>query len=414
MNIQSTILQTFIKNQGFTKISNKNKPFKFTASSKIILKNIYKILLEAEQEWTKIPAIHVDELDGAQIKVPYFVPDEIQDKIKKQNLGFKYPFQLKRRHITIHIVLPNNTKKTQHQHQTDCEQIVKRMYMWLYIADHFACKSCSKTMNIYVYMTDHLKRLPKNKREPIDVIHANTAFTTACSENTDIHLFRSEEMEKVFIHETFHNLGLDFSSVTNQLGLENQIRAIFPLNIPDIRAYESYCEVWAEVMNIMFIAHMTSSIEEHKITKILGKMEPMIQLERTFSLFQCSKILNHYGLTYRNIIDTSFGNKAKLSHYKENTNAFSYYVLKPILLYHLNEFLDWSENHNKNMMDFRKTDKNMMAYGDLIKQLYNDDEYLAMMDNLDAWFYQDSGVGGGLTNETEFIRNTLRMTLNEI
>ena len=413
MNIQSTILQTFIKNQGFTKISN-NKPFKFTASSKIILKNIYKILLEAEQEWTKIPAIHVDELDGSQIKVPYFVPDEIQDKIKKQNLGFKYPFQLKRRHITIHIVLPN-TKKTQHQIKTDCEKIVKRMYMWLYIADHFACKSCSKTINIYVYMTDHLKRLPKNKREPIDVIHANTAFTTACSENTDIHLFRSEEMEKVFIHETFHNLGLDFSSVTNQLGLENQIRALFPLNIPDIRVYESYCEVWAEVMNIMFIAHMTSSIEEQKITKILGKMEPMIQLERTFSLFQCSKILNHYGLTYRNIINTSAGNKAKLSHYKENTNAFSYYVLKPILLYHLNEFLVWSEKHNKNVMDFRKTDKNMMAYGELIKQLYNDDdEYLAMMDNLDAWFSQDSGVGGGLTSKTEFIRNTLRMTLNEI
>jgi hypothetical protein len=63
-----------------------------------------------------------------------------------------------------------------------------------------------------LYFTNYLKILPPANGSIIDQEHANTAFTTSCKTNTEINLFREEEWFKVLVHETFHCMGLDFSS----------------------------------------------------------------------------------------------------------------------------------------------------------------------------------------------------------
>jgi hypothetical protein len=98
--------------------------------------------------------------------------------------------------------------------------------MWLYVANHYASRECSQKMNIYIYFTDFKKVLPTSER----MIHrenANTAFTTSCQTVTEINLYREEEWFKVLIHETFHNLGLDFSEVDDKSS-RNAILKIFP------------------------------------------------------------------------------------------------------------------------------------------------------------------------------------------
>ena len=71
-----------------------------------------------------------------------------------------------------------------------------------------------------MYLTPHKKKLPK-QYNLIDREHANTAFTTSCQTETEICIFREEEWFKTFIHETFHNMGMDFtangSQYTNEL-----------------------------------------------------------------------------------------------------------------------------------------------------------------------------------------------------
>jgi hypothetical protein len=63
-------------------------------------------------------------------------------------------------------------------------------------------------------------------------------------------LYRMEEWFKVFIHETFHCLGLDFSGM-NVSNSNKQILQLFPgcSRDMDVRVYETYCEIWAETLD---------------------------------------------------------------------------------------------------------------------------------------------------------------------
>ena len=260
-------------------------------------------------------------------------------------------------------------------------------------------------------MTDHIKLLPRNKEDTIDWINANTAFTTSCAPSTDIHLFRKEEWFKVFIHESFHNLGLDFSemSASYQEAAENKIRMLFPIQIKDIRIFESYCEVWAELLNIMFVSYFSTK-DRTNINAIVDKMEVYMNIEQYFSLFQCTKVLNHSHLTYGDIYqdNTHIPDPNMMKRYKENTNAFSYFVLKPLLMVYLNEFLYWCMKNNKGSLDFTKTPENMMKYCELIEGLYNTPQYLYYMEAMSQVYKDTQGMNSGSIEN-----QTLRMSITE-
>ena len=115
-----------------------------------------------------------------------------------------------------------------------------------------------------VYFIDLKKTLPRKHDDPIDQIHVNTAFTTTCQPHTNVHIFREEEWYRALIHESFHNLGLDFILMDSKFKkiAEDRIRAIFPVTITELRFYETYCEMWGEIMNCMFMVYF---IENRKI-----------------------------------------------------------------------------------------------------------------------------------------------------
>ena len=401
--MSKTPIQPFIKNKILDKI--KINEFQFTEPTEYMLRIIYNHLLTAESEWISVANRIQSNLGKLDTKDMFtgsaydYIPPEIRNELESSpNIGFISHLNMGERNIHIKIVFPRSDSSTIYKKRA--EQMVKRIFLWLSIAEKFACKTCSKEMTIFLYMTDHIKLLP-SKGQSIDKINANTAFTSSCSHSTDIHLFRQEEWFKVLIHETFHNLGLDFSTMS-QTKVEPVILTMFPLNIPDIRIFESYCETWAELMNIMFSVYWHSK-NKSDINKILDKMEDLMQLERTFSLFQCTKVLHNYGLKYTDIYQTAThkANLGKLGNYKEETNAFSYYVLKPILFFHLNEFIEWSIKHNGLTMDFKKTQANVMNYAGLIKRLYNSPEFIDNMEQI-AQLYNDNG---------KFEYKTLRMTV---
>jgi len=402
-------IQSFIKNKILGKI--KINEFQFTEQTEYMLRIIYNHLLTAESEWISVTSQNKTNLGKLDTKDMFtgsaydYIPQEIRNNLESSpKIGFTSQLNINGRNIHIKIVFPQSDSSAESHssaiYKKRAEQMVNRIFLWLFIAEKFACRTCSSEMTIFLYMTDHIKLLPP-KGHSIDKINANTAFTTPCSHSTDIHLFRQEEWFKVFIHETFHNLGLDFSTMS-QTKVEPHILTMFPLNIPDIRIFESYCEVWAELMNIMFSVYWHSK-NKGDINKILDKMEDLMQLERTFSMFQCTKVLHNYGLTYSDIYQTSThkANLGKLGNYKEETNAFAYYVLKPILFFHLNEFIEWSIKHNGMTMDFKKTPTNIMKYAGLIKELYDSPEYIEYMTQIEQ-LYKDNG---------KFEYKTLRMTI---
>jgi hypothetical protein len=258
-------------------------------------------------------------------------------------------------------------------------------------------------------MTNHKKRLPEIDNKPLDEIHANTAFTFACPLNAnEIYVFRNEEWFKVLIHESFHCFGLDFAKLPEE-EVEKKMFSIFPVEC-DLRFYESYTEIWAEIINVIFVSVNSypcreSKIDIHRLSKII---ENHLYNEQIFSLFQCSKVLHHLGLKYRELYETT-DHAVLLRHerYRENTHVFSYYILKCILMFHYNDFIEWCIKNNNSSIQFTKTQENINKLFEFIKEKYNSVEYLRTIEIFENWFSKE----GNKTAQMEM--ETMRMSISE-
>jgi hypothetical protein len=433
--------------------------FSFSEDSIPIIKTLYTYLLESAQAWRMClkrahPERRIEHLSPILFSPEMFsginynyIPKEIRAGLEQSKKhGYQTTFYFPSRTIHIYMVFPKNaknTKKMDSKSKRECTNYIRKIFMWLYIAEKYASNKCSRVINLYFYMTNHLKTLPDVVQEPIHMIHVNTAFTLPCSEITYMYLFRSEEWFKVFIHETFHNFGLDFSKMDQELA-EKRILSRFPLSISDIRIFESYCETWAQTINTLFISYWSEtkpfvsrkstnkrysqinttkkakkafSLNDPSFSKIRVKMESLLGKEQLFSIFQCIKVLNHFDLTYDDIYKTDQHpvNTLKIRNYQENTNVFSYYVLKTILFFHLNDFLGWCKQNNENVLDFRKTEGSLLKYIKLIESLYADPEYTLLFKKMTEW-YQQRMTGGYDQSERSphyFAFKTLRMTSSE-
>lgn len=285
---------------------------------------------------------------------------------------------------------------------------LKRAHIWLNIASHYACPKCSTVVNVYLYLISHKKEVPRIMAEPVDKIHINSAFTTPCMESTEIVVFRREEAFKVFIHESFHNLGLDFSAFENvNKRAEQIVRSVFHIGVAEMAVYECYTEMWAEIINIIvadIIAHPFRRGFETAWRSIVRQ----INVERRFTMFQVAKLLCHNNMTYDDLLKP--GNK-----YCEKTNAFCYFVLKSVLLFRCNAFLDWCVKHNIDRgeqscgggrLQFNPAKAESFA-NELIVAHYKNPEYVEALHKTQTYFVKNK------SKMPVLLRNTMRMTITE-
>jgi len=258
-----------------------------------------------------------------------------------------------------------------------------KIFIWLSYVYKQKHAECSQTLKIYLYLTDLFKILPENNDIVIDVDHANTAFTTSCSPSTEINIFRDEEWFKVFIHESFHCLGFDFSHLP-ELSSQSATRMLDIFNVKsEVNLFETWCEMWGELFNIIIYVIIDSPGKPP--SAIIEKIHYYLKYEQIFSMFQCVKVLHHQNLSYRDIIIGSLHNSNDVM-YKENTNILSYYIIKSILMFHITDFFNFIVIHNQSSLVFINSLENIHNYCDLIKNNYNSTTYLLVIDNIEKWF----------------------------
>jgi hypothetical protein len=298
------------------------------------------------------------------------------------------------------------------------EAYLTRIFMWLYILSHFAPRKCSHSLVLYFYMTSMEKTIPRDAREEINVEHVNTAFTFSCKFENEIVLFRKEEWFKVFLHETMHAFGLDFSGMNCEECNAFIQRQMF--QVPsEINLYEAYTEYWAELWNIGFCAFFhtvtTVSKDKEKIkskgngkdkTAFLSLARQYLQTERNFSCFQLVKCLRFMRLRYDDLCNHHV---TKKNTYKEKTNVLSYYIIKTILISHANSnaFLEWCFVHNgrDTPFVFQTTKRTLMAFCRFLQSRYRDPDLLACISD------SEKQLQG--TNDS-FLWHTMRMTTCEM
>ncbi len=350
------------------------------------LAGIYQNMRDASTEYK---AVKFYKNDRAKTDVSY-VPDQIKPHISRCVYTHDVMFKIGHRTIYLSVCAPRRIP--------NFTQYVKRVYMWLYIASQYACNRCSNAMNICLYLTEHLKLLPPIG-QVIGRTNVNTAFTTSCAASTDICIFREQEWFKVLIHETFHNLGLDFSDMKN-VNADSQISKMFKIDA-DIRLFEAYCETWAEIIHLQFLTFFSTKIKD-RFDIMMGKLDRMLEAEAKFSLFQSVKVLDHNNMVY-----TDLFNESKRRHYHEDTHILSYYIIKALFLYNKNKFIGWCSTSNKTLLDFNKTTHGVDGFCQLIRSLYMDPIYINTLKTIEPWFIYNK-----MSNA--LARKTLRMTVFEL
>ena len=334
------------------------------SSMKLSMKS-YKILY---QLYEKITNYKPNEYPITNNKKPYdelvdkdvfrSIPIQIQTTIKKNHYVSKnvsYTL-LSGRQICIHIFHKINEK------DSFITELCDKMYIWLSFLDKYANKICSMTLKIYIFLTEKEKKLTEED-SAIEPINANTAFTFSCKQDNEICIYRKEECFKVFIHETFHSFGVDFSNMS-QILANKIISSKFKIINKDIdfRIYESYCESWALVINILFMLYTYDKIEAKPQNFELWKNRCEIYLtyENLWSIFQANKVMNHYG------IQEDMLSSNEISYEENNTSPFSYYILKSYLINNIDDFIIWSDTNNFNTLFFNNTKKNIQNFSNFI------------------------------------------------
>ena len=375
-------------------ISNINIPdIRLNKNNQTLLKKLVQLLRQAKIHFEK--NIEKIEISNKNIN---------NETIKDINNFSHYPNKIQNHILELTDKSLYTFNLSLHKHQFKCniilekekplklimDEYVKYMYYWLFIATSLCNKKCSSSMNIYIFATSLMKELPEDS-SVLSHNNCNTAFTTSCNIHTDLHLFRKEEWFKVFIHETFHNLGLDFSGIDN---ISNSIlQKVFAVN-SDIRAYESYTEIFAELIIVLMYCSEKTNAQEELIK--LWKQE--MKLEQQFSLFQAAKILKHYDLNYTDL----FKKQNSIIKYAENTQVFSYYILKLILIYHINDFLEWCVSHNNNIVQFKQTEQNIVSFCQFLIERYDNPHLISHLNE----------TKNLVKNNSTKLMKTLRMTIH--
>jgi hypothetical protein len=295
------------------------------------------------------------------------------------------------------------------------DKYAKQVFMLIAILTHYSSSECSKSLNIFIYLTDFKRIIPDNNYTILGSYNVNGGFTTTCDKNSEIVVYRKEEWFKVLIHEAFHNLGLDFSKMnTNQF--HSKIKQIFPIN-SKFNIFESYCEFWARILNSAFCSY---NVIDNKNDKDAFKtfLEFFIQIERLFSLFQCNKILKFLGISYQNLYETDNGSHiARENLYKEKTNVFAYYIVTAFLLDNYVNVINWCNKNNLSCFKFNNSQRNLDLFYNLIENSYKRNEFLKNLmcvSNYASKLNKKTNKNNKLANnEINNIFKTTRMTIME-
>ena len=307
-----------------------------------------------------------------------FVPDNILNSINKNaSYYLSYNYKLKKKTVSIKLVVFENL----FFQLTEYYKYNEMIYVITHILEKYSSVECGKNLNIYIYLTDFKKIIPSSQLIELDTEHVNSAYSDVCVKNSEIVIFRKEEWIKVLIHELFHNYGLDFSKINYQ-SIKKKVKDIFPIK-SEFELTESYAEFFGEMINITITSYYL--YPELSIDLFIKKTLSLINYERIFSIYQCVKILNIIGIRYENLYlnDEISVSLRKTIYYYENTNVFCYYVLKMILLFYCDEFIQFCYEKNFHLLDFRKSESVLNSFYEFILQHYQSKKLINSIKNIE-------------------------------
>jgi hypothetical protein len=342
MDQDSILLLSQLENlPELSRLRNRLKKRAWTPETNTMLDMCFQQIHKSHVMWEMMETSIIDTL--IQMSIEEFqakttddynvIPEIFREAIDKQcinRVSVIIPFE--NRVFTIFIGL------TRLHNSDHLYSIIYYTFLWLHFVNEYVSNTCSNEVSIFLFFLRNRKLLPDNS-VILDRQHINTAFTSSCQKKTNVYVFREEEWFRALIHESFHNLGLDLLPIDPELIEEQEleIRKRFPVRMDKLHLSETYCELWAEMLNVMFYVytnHYPTYGKKLPLVTWKDKWMSWMVYERLFSLWQCVKVLRHNNIHYEYLLEHAYL-------YQEKTPTFSYYILKCILSTHLDDFLSF-------------------------------------------------------------------------
>jgi len=384
--------------------TNKNKKSKLPNINSIIKSFHKEIIISEKHVKLIIPTIKkqiktIGNIGKISTSI-HFSPKRIKEQIINQhNKLLSYEIILLNKKIIINCLLEEKDLNYIYKY----ENMISIMLIWLKFVFSYAKNNTLSKLTINIALTDYLKELPTNNLKILDDMNCNTGSTYACKKDTEIFIYRKEEWFKVFIHETFHSLCLDFSMM-NVKDFNKKINTLFPID-SKFNLYEAYSEFWAEIFNILFCSYFTIE-QKNNYKEFKMFFDFFLYNEKLHSLFQCSKILDFYNLKYENLYKKDEISNLARKQYKENTNVFAYYFIKSILLFNAEKFMKWCDKNQINILIFSKNTRHLNKFFKFIKHHYKENDFIKNINNLQ--------IKHNEIINNDFLSNNLRMTVCEL
>lgn len=324
--------------------------------------------------------VNTDEF--SRLQSSFFMDQIFVDEIRKK-LNFCYNSSITVKNKTFYITFYTNLNQ-----KINFDKYMKKISLLICLCLSYVRDDEPMTYNITMYATDMKKGLYSGFKNIIESKHVNSGYYyyDPTTSQGNIVLFRKEEWFKVLVHELFHNLNLDFQS--KKICYKSMFSDVFFVQ-SEMLLNEAFVEFWARTINCGIIAYLNVpniTLEEFKPIYNLN-----INIETLFSMHQAIHLLDIFGLTYEQIIDPSLKASTSIL-YRENTNAFVYYIVTSIFMYNFDKTIQWFTNNEFDMLKYNKSEREVMIFNYYLKSLVANKKYLHTMKKIKTDMLENTGL----------------------
>lgn len=390
---QITQFKQIIKQNNFEKCSKWINLY-----GKSFMNNIFILIQNESIQKKKLPPSLLQKLNVIDKDVySEFTSLDVLKEIE-QLMNYKHHFSISYNNITVELSI-FDYKKTLNKKKLDL--IIKRILLMGLIKQESNLvnkKSNKVKINVNLILTNKTKNISTQYKTlgPTEINSGLSTYAYNYDEFCKVTIYREEELNKLLIHELIHNLRLDFLFV-NFTDFYNFV------NIPPdtkITLNESYTEIMACILNSIVCSYELNNRKNKKLAI------RYINYEILFSFYQVAKILCHFGFInshefFKPTTTTSFDN----AKFIQNTNVFSYFIVKTSLLLNMDLFLKFlSHIQFMNMPLYNKTSRD--TYLAFVKKSLLNPIYIHIIDEFMNYIKS--------VKQKKKILDTLRMTIIEI
>lgn len=328
---------------------------------KKLTKYIYESIKNAKKESKNIHHDYsVRDFRYVSLYAGKFISENTIFEIKN-NMNFTYVIQFAIKNITFNANIHCVTK-------INIEKYVEMIKTVLVFCLSHTSSSDTFVFNLELFLLDKEKEIPiSDFNHSVMPDHINSGYSYH-TDSMNVVIYRKEEWFKVFIHECFHAFNMDFHE--ENINFKNIFGDRFFIN-SDFLLYESFVEFWARIFNCAFftlnLQPNMPMVDFHTIFTL------NLNIERVYSIIQANKLLSIFQLDYDKIIDEKYQHICRKL-YKEETNAFCYYVITAIMMCNFNHTIQWFNVYNQDTFVFDKDERQVIIFCHYIKHLANDEK----------------------------------------